>query len=691
MRLIVTILVLLLVPFAAWATEIDRLISGLSSGNEASMVEARQMLPRQSVEAVPKLIALVDHEDRRIAFAAHRILEDFIGVVTRPGREDDQRFVTRQVLQLLSREATEQARDVGFRLVPLVAPEDFDELGPVAMWLINPEARESARASLALTGTLPARNALRAALESADAAFQVALLDALAQFDDPLSVAPASRLLEAAEPEVRTAATRVLARSGGVNEISPIRLAMQQLEDEHHREAAESYAVLAERILLSGGNWDAGIGIFVEILENSRNSVAKGIALAGVGRFGDERAVPVILAALESDGGEALVPQAIAAFQHLDGSGVREALLAAHDSLPASMQVRMLDVYARKHDERFLELIVAGAQAEERDSQRMALSALSASRFPEVVDALVTLAGSTDLDFRYEVLRSLEKTAANMESQGVTDAAGRAYLAVYQKSDMPVVRQMALKGIMRCPVPEAHEVLLAEIDTGDVGDLPVDLLAGLTRALFDDGRTEEAQSTLTALLARATAPHEVNALVETLHGVDGVGDLRNRLGILTNWKVVGPFDWAMDDAFTVINIDEPNIDPDASYTGKTGEEIAWTEVQTPSPHGFVELTGVLGQHEHCSAYGFTTITVVGVDKGHILVGSDDGIKVWVNGEAVLERNVDRGMALDQDSAPITLRDGENQILVQVTQNAAGWGFVVRLTNEQGVPLQVVRE
>jgi len=686
MRRMHTLALLIMMPLAAVATEADRLVAALASGNESAMAEARQLLPRQPIEAVRGIVPLVDHEDRRIAAAAMRTLEDFISVVSVPGREDDRRAVTRHIMTLVVPDASDRARDAGLRLIPLAAPEGYD-LGPVAAWLSHPDAREAARASLELSGTRPARDALRAALNHADAGFQSALLNALAQFDDPRSISVAASLLQSPEPEVRAAATRVLARSGGIDEAGLIRHAMRQLDGDHRREAAESYAVLAERILLSGGNWDRGIAMFLELLETSPDNVAKGIALAGLGRFGDERAVPVILSALGADGGEALERQAVSALQDLDGPAVREKLLAAHESLSPSMQVRMLDVYARKHDRRFLDILLDGVrEARGQEAQRVAIGALATSRFPEAVDALAAFTATGDEDFDYEVLRVLERTAGNMEALGHAEAAGRAYLAVYRQTDLPVVRQFALAGIMRNPVPEAYEVLLAEIDAGDITGLPVDLLAGLTRALYDQGRTEEAADTLDALLARATAPHEVNALIETLHDAPIEGGLRDRLGLITRWQLVGPFDWNMEDAFTVTHINEPDIDLEATYTGKNGDEIRWETIESHSGHGFVELTGILGQHEYCSAYAFATVTVNEETGGQVRVGSDDGIKLWVNREAVLERNVDRGMALDQDSAPITLREGENEILVQITQNAAGWGFVLRLVDENGAPL-----
>jgi len=67
-------------------------------------------------------------------------------------------------------------------------------------------------------------------------------------------------------------------------------------------------------------------------------------------------------------------------------------------------------------------------------------------------------------------------------------------------------------------------------------------------------------------------------------------------------------------------------------------------------------------------------------------GSDDGIKVWINGEVVLNRDVDRGAKVDQDQAPCKLKAGANEILVEISQGGGGWNFNLRFTTPDGRPL-----
>ena len=56
------------------------------------------------------------------------------------------------------------------------------------------------------------------------------------------------------------------------------------------------------------------------------------------------------------------------------------------------------------------------------------------------------------------------------------------------------------------------------------------------------------------------------------------------------------------------------------------------------------------------------------------VGSDDGIKVWLNGEVVHVNDVNRGTTGIQDLFRVDLRTGSNLLLVKVTDRFGHWGM-----------------
>jgi len=65
------------------------------------------------------------------------------------------------------------------------------------------------------------------------------------------------------------------------------------------------------------------------------------------------------------------------------------------------------------------------------------------------------------------------------------------------------------------------------------------------------------------------------------------------------------------------------------------------------------------------------------------IGSDDGVKVWLNDQLVHSNNVARPLQPGSDKAQVTLRQGWNRLLLKITQNNQGWEFCARLRQPDG--------
>ena len=75
------------------------------------------------------------------------------------------------------------------------------------------------------------------------------------------------------------------------------------------------------------------------------------------------------------------------------------------------------------------------------------------------------------------------------------------------------------------------------------------------------------------------------------------------------------------------------------------------------------------------AYGSLLINSPEEQDTLMFAGSDDAVKVWLNGEIVHENFVDRPAYDYQDVFRITLKQGKNVLLVAVYEGAGGWsGF-----------------
>ena len=63
------------------------------------------------------------------------------------------------------------------------------------------------------------------------------------------------------------------------------------------------------------------------------------------------------------------------------------------------------------------------------------------------------------------------------------------------------------------------------------------------------------------------------------------------------------------------------------------------------------------------------------------IGSDDSVKVWLNGELVHQNWTTRGVGIDNDRVPVTFKKGMNQLVLKIQNQGGPWGFCCRLLEE----------
>jgi len=145
------------------------------------------------------------------------------------------------------------------------------------------------------------------------------------------------------------------------------------------------------------------------------------------------------------------------------------------------------------------------------------------------------------------------------------------------------------------------------------------------------------------------------------------------------WWVIGPFDNTGPDqpGFDAIYPPEREIDLAKTYTGKAGVPAKWQRVRA-SEDGALNLRMVIADSTFSVAYALTYVFSPEATKATILLGSDDGAKVFVNGEEVWGYNVARSAEPDEDRILVKLKQGWNALLVKSTQVREGWRFYARL-------------
>ena len=143
------------------------------------------------------------------------------------------------------------------------------------------------------------------------------------------------------------------------------------------------------------------------------------------------------------------------------------------------------------------------------------------------------------------------------------------------------------------------------------------------------------------------------------------------------WLIAGPLANAGDQGLSKDYLSllggEANAQP---HRGDALAGTAWTEVRAQDGH--IDLLTLYPASTDTVAYAYTEITAQSEGPAALKLGSDDGIKAWLNGSLVWENHVHRALQRDEDAVSVTLSKGKNRLLVKVEQASGSWEFTARL-------------
>jgi len=95
------------------------------------------------------------------------------------------------------------------------------------------------------------------------------------------------------------------------------------------------------------------------------------------------------------------------------------------------------------------------------------------------------------------------------------------------------------------------------------------------------------------------------------------------------------------------------------------------------PTGIIDFLRFMDGENRCVYLG--SILLSEKERDVLLrVGSDDGVKIWLNREVVHKNDANRPVNKDQDTIQVHLQEGENPLLVKIGQNGGQWAACVRV-------------
>lgn len=181
------------------------------------------------------------------------------------------------------------------------------------------------------------------------------------------------------------------------------------------------------------------------------------------------------------------------------------------------------------------------------------------------------------------------------------------------------------------------------------------------------------------VIAQYYSEHETTEFVENY--------LLSKTGFIpeTRWITLGPFK-SIDSQGTLnafIPEETTQIDTTAQYAGRDGL-ISWKKSEYRSLDGHYVF---VGDNDDSAAYVWAI--VISPDERDITMrfGSDDQGLVWLNGKKVFEHFSTSEAQIDSYIIPVTLKQGENTILLKICNSTQSWDFFMRLTDKDGMPYE----
>ena len=179
---------------------------------------------------------------------------------------------------------------------------------------------------------------------------------------------------------------------------------------------------------------------------------------------------------------------------------------------------------------------------------------------------------------------------------------------------------------------------------------------------------------------------------------DGDGDVPVRGGVAGN-KITGPWLWMMAaakegqggaastdfdslDKASKGKVTEEKVAKKGAIAGQRVGKLKWTvgEISEQGDNNINDLMLKLklGKEniEHHSSYAYINIVSPSNREGVGFAGSDDSIKIWLNGTVVHRNAVNRGARNFQDKFNVSLKKGDNPFLVKVSEKTGGWSMFV---------------
>ena len=565
-----------------------------------------------------------------------------------------------QALPVLLSVLADDDNSYGMRAVAAQATENIPGTAATAtltamLEFLSPAGQVLLIDALEQRADLTAQPALLKMLDSPNTKVRVATLRALTKLGDDGAVTRLSQIAAGTAGDEQDAARRVLARLRGPR-IEQTMLALIPSRSPEVRVeliralAARNYRHTAPMLLDQAHDKDARVRIAAlealrDLADQSTAEALVDLLLtseAGRVRQAAENAV-VATCLRSSDSNRTVAP-----------------LLASWENASPGARVILIGALGRVGGPEALDLI-RGAHASGEDALvNAAVRALAQSNDVGVLPDLRDIAQHSDKQaHRVLALRGLVRLLG-LPNERAPQHSFELYTTALALAQRPEEQRLVLCGLAVVAHPEALRT--AQELRATPGLQPEAELAIVSIARLIHMRNHQ----LAASAVEAVLDQPANEIVAE-QAREALDDILAAAGCLVDWEVAGPY-FADDQDWEYV-FDRP-FAPELQVSDVRWQPLPTTNDERP---WIFDLSQYDRGNDRC-AYFRATVNAASDRPARLEIGSDDGVKVWLNGTLVHENRATRSHTPLEDRVPVELIAGENSLLVKVVQAQGGWGF-----------------
>ncbi|MCX8156111.1 MAG: HEAT repeat domain-containing protein [Verrucomicrobiae bacterium] len=582
-------------------------------------------------------------------------------------RADKKRRLTLLREGLLGADAVQQR--AALQVAPeLTAPEITQELSRLLPQL-PPPVQAAVIEILRRHGSRQAVPALVAALQSPESYVRIAALDALAELGQAAQAPAMLQAATATDPQEQKAARRALARLR-----EPLADALLQL-------LPTAAPALQNEIIqtLAARQETAAVPQLLQLARTGPDH-ARAAAVRAVGQLAQPAQLGALVQALQQAPDEARRRAAqealLEACRRLQSRPdfSPEPLVAGLQGEPPA-RAALYPVLAQLRHERSRAALLAGRQDADPQARLAALRALCDAVDPAVLPALLELARSApENTVRVLAVRGATRLIHEEGAGGATAQRAATLRELLGLAGRPEEKRLILGRLAAVPALESLD-LAAQL-TADAA-LQQEAAQAVSELAASLGGAHPGQCTraLQTALKNVSDPARQKELQTRLQQIEALADY------ITLWQLAGPYQQtgkSFQELFEVV------FPPETAQAAG----IAWQPLPAgadPKRPYVMDVLKALGGEQRV-AYLRTQVFSEKEQPARLEFGSDDGVKIWLNGRQVAALNVARPLTPGSDKADLTLQAGWNTLLIKLTQNNLGWEFCARLVKPDGTRL-----